>query len=354
MKIVINNDVFRKMSYWVQKAPGEISGLGIIKVEPGGILRVTKTVLLPQKNGPASTDIEPEDVCRAMFQFKDDADGSLRWWWHSHVNMGVFWSGTDTATIKSFGGTGPDSWIVSTVINKKNEWKNSVYVHHGKKMPWGEVEPLFLDDVTTEVETLDNPLHTLWDEEYDSCVKKYVPPVSVYPDYSSNRGNWTNPTMARIGVTTTADSGVSEDMRKAAEAAHYASGRPTGMSKKQWGKIKRAQLERETLKFVQNTKKSKTDDIGCDSYGYTKEDWKLLTEEGFDIDIVDSLLFNKFDSTQILTLADLCATPEYVLSLSYEGKEPEEIIKMIEEEIDSIDEENANYDDTPVADRRRG
>jgi flagellar motor component MotA len=43
-----------------------------------------------------------------------------------------------------------------------------------------------------------------------------------------------------------------------------------------------------------------------------------------------------------------------VLSLSYEGKEPEEIIKMIEEEIDSIDEENANYDDTPVADRRRG
>ena len=43
-----------------------------------------------------------------------------RLWWHSHVDMCVFFSGTDTDNISKFTS---DSYTISLVVNKKSEMK---------------------------------------------------------------------------------------------------------------------------------------------------------------------------------------------------------------------------------------
>lgn len=332
MKLIINNDVFDKMAYWVKKAPGEISGLGIIKTEPGGILRVTNTILLPQKNASASTDIEPEDVCKAMFAFKDEREGSLRWWWHSHANMGVFWSGTDTSTIQAIGGSSPDGWVVSTVINKKHEWKNSIYINSGKKMPWGEVEPLFVDDIPTEVQSLADPREALWDKEYDENVKPFVPTPAYHGGYSHNYP--TSTTTRGAGATNSAvDRSLTPEMIAAAEKALYASGRPNGMTKRQWVEIKKKQAEREAkeqpfLNFNKKTQEMKEDK---DVYGFTQEEWKLLGEEGIDNSSVDILFTWDFSKDQILEIAESGADIEDVLDMVYDRKTNDQIMFAVRE-----------------------
>ncbi|NJK32335.1 MAG: hypothetical protein HC927_07960, partial [Deltaproteobacteria bacterium] len=44
----------------------------------------------------------------------------LRWWWHSHVDMAVRWSGTDHDMFRGYTES-PGSWLLGTVLNKRGE-----------------------------------------------------------------------------------------------------------------------------------------------------------------------------------------------------------------------------------------
>lgn len=170
-KVIIPKQVHQKIMHWVNKSNFEVSGLGKL-VQKDGVCTVLDVMLLPQKNGTTHTDIEAEEVGKAMFQLKD-TEGDLRFWWHSHVDMGVFWSGTDMETIKKIGAGG---WFVSTVFNKKREMKSAFYAVAGYSLPWGSAE-LFLDNLETKVDD-EQPADTqAWDAEYDKNVtnQSYVP-----------------------------------------------------------------------------------------------------------------------------------------------------------------------------------
>jgi hypothetical protein len=143
--VLIDMLTFRKIMYWTYKASEEVSGLGTVTYDSKeGAFRVHSAMLLPQLNGPTSTDIDEKAVQKAMFELRD-APGSMRFWWHSHVNMGTFWSGTDHDTIKQIGDHG---WVLAMVVNKKNELRSAFY---GGKAMMGEF-PLFIDELTTNLE----------------------------------------------------------------------------------------------------------------------------------------------------------------------------------------------------------
>lgn len=176
-RVTIDWDVYQKIMYWVNKAPGEISGLGKVVPKEDGTFRVTSAVLIKQENGAASTEMDGAAISKCMFELKDDP-GHLNFWWHSHVNMEVFWSGTDIDTIREIGQNG---FVVATVFNKKREMKSAVYVKPTDILP-----EVFIDDLPTK------PLHylkpeqvTAWDAEYDlkTVVKTYN-----YTGY--NRDDW--------------------------------------------------------------------------------------------------------------------------------------------------------------------
>lgn len=170
MELVIPKPVYEKIMYWVNKSEYEVSGLGKISTGEDGKMTVLDVMLLPQKNAHTHTDIEAEDVAKAMYTLRN-APGDLRFWWHSHVNMQVFWSGTDKDTIKLCGQGG---WCVATVFNKKYEKRSAFYSVNGVMLPWKR-EELFLDEIKTTIEFPINPNVAAWDQEYELNVtnKRY-------------------------------------------------------------------------------------------------------------------------------------------------------------------------------------
>jgi len=172
MKIVISNYCFTKIMWWVNHTDNEISG-PMKYTYKDGVFTVHDTILVPQVNSATASDIEPSDMAQAMFKLKD-VEGELGHW-HSHVNMGVFVSGTDIDTYKQWAGT--DGYCLALIFNKKKEIKGIFYSARGKVLPWG-VEPLYYDDVKVEIAEPAYNQEEAWKIEYDANVKKKEWPVS--------------------------------------------------------------------------------------------------------------------------------------------------------------------------------
>lgn len=162
IKIEIDDQVYQKVMHWIDKADFEVSGLGMVEYDQeNNVLRVTDAMLLQQKGTGASTELNAGAVAKAMFLTKDKS-GSLRWWWHSHVNFSVFWSDTDQTTLRELGGGG---WFCATVFNKKREMK-SAYCQNAPVR-------LVFDDMPCEIiEYVDQDLINKWDEEFDKNVTR--------------------------------------------------------------------------------------------------------------------------------------------------------------------------------------
>lgn len=173
LEVIYDSLVYFKIMHWVEKAgTNEISGFGKVILKDGK-LRVVDAMLLPQRNGAAHTDIEPEDLGKAEFLLKD-TPGELRLWWHSHVKMGCFWSTTDTDTIKLLGKHG---WILATVFNQKWEKRSALY---------DGINQFFFDDLATRhVMAVPTEMSKPWDEEFEKNVKltHYAHGGGIYEGY---------------------------------------------------------------------------------------------------------------------------------------------------------------------------
>lgn len=173
-KVVINEDVYQKVMYWIKKAPGEVSGMGKVIFDPiKNEFRVVSAYLLKQKNTGSSTEIDATAMGKLMFETRNDP-GELRWWWHSHVNFGTFWSNTDMTTIRELGGQG---WILATVLNKKED----------RLSAFCQAAPcfLFVDKLDTSIDRrLDADLEKSWADEYDNKCEV----VQYVSQYSSSKG----------------------------------------------------------------------------------------------------------------------------------------------------------------------
>src|SRR6185436_12539554 len=160
VKIEIDAMVFHKIMHWINKSEYEVSGLGKVVVDKEkNVIRVIDAILLPQENTSTTTDIDPAAVGKAMFLLKY-TPGELRWWWHSHVNMQAFWSGTDTGTIKELSKAG---WFCATVFNKRNEMRSA----------YSQFSPVhvMVDKLTTKIvqHIADDTLKD-WDKSYEENV----------------------------------------------------------------------------------------------------------------------------------------------------------------------------------------
>lgn len=182
MKIVIPQLVYAKVMHWVDKANGEVSGFGTVKYNAATqSFDVVDAYLLKQEGGASHTDIDAAALAKLMYTTRND-EGDLKWWWHSHVNMDVFWSTTDTTTIKDLGKHG---WAVATVFNKRHETRSAVcYV---TKSDFSELVE-YKDNIPTEVlsPALSEEIIAAWDAEFTENVteNKYTPYGGNYYSYS--------------------------------------------------------------------------------------------------------------------------------------------------------------------------
>lgn len=116
--LYIDPTALRKIQYWSDAADGEVSGLGIVEHEDGRMI-VKEAFILDQECSGADTELDPEAISKLMTSIiKDGKDpGKLKFWWHSHVKMGVFWSGTDDTCAETLS----TEYAFSLVVNKDKE-----------------------------------------------------------------------------------------------------------------------------------------------------------------------------------------------------------------------------------------
>lgn len=188
-KLIIKEEVYDKVMHWVTSSTGEVSGFGKVQVLDNGDFYIAEAYLIEQEVGATHTDIDASSLSKLMYESRE-TPGQLRWWWHSHVNMQVFWSGTDTATINQLGGQG---WITATVFNKKHEYRSAICYQTEVKTPWGTKANLQLDDnVTLEIESTRYTQETIdaWNNELKAKVKtkQYTLPTqsSLLPTLSDD------------------------------------------------------------------------------------------------------------------------------------------------------------------------
>ena len=163
----IDNKVYQKIMHWVDKATGEVSGLGKLTINKNGVIEIKSAYLVNQKNTGSSTDLDANAVSKLVYE-KRNEEGYLNFWWHSHVNMDVFWSGVDLDTIRQLGQEG---FIVATVFNKKREMLSCLYRKSDDIFP-----ETFLDELDTKIiDYIPATEIESWDNEFDAKCKIALP-----------------------------------------------------------------------------------------------------------------------------------------------------------------------------------
>lgn len=122
IEVHIPQVLYDKIMYLVDKSPVEISGLGKCRFHEGKF-EILSIHVPTQVNTATSTDLDAASVASIEMETIKE-EGHLNFWWHSHVNMGAFWSGTDTDTIEEYGRHG---FCLATVFNKRHETKTAYY-----------------------------------------------------------------------------------------------------------------------------------------------------------------------------------------------------------------------------------
>lgn len=179
--LIIPNEVFQKIMWWINKSEHEVSGFGSLEYDQTAkTFTVKDVILLEQEVSSASTELDPVAIGKAMYEMREQPN-ALKWHWHSHVNMGVFWSADDLTLIRDLGKQG---WILATVFNKRKEMKTA-FCGQMKIEGLGDAEMIFLDDLTASViNFIPKDLYEAWDQEYSSKVK-VERPIYQYPNQHS-------------------------------------------------------------------------------------------------------------------------------------------------------------------------
>ncbi len=195
MKVILSYLAHRKMKYYIEEIDYEISGLGTVEKLSNGDLFVPDIYLFEQTVTGTETQLKASDIdkfydtllAQAINVSPEEREkvydniGKIKLWWHSHVNMDTFWSGTDVATQNSLDvDLDVDNWWLSIVGNKagKRKAKLDVYKPHR----------LWLDDIDIVIDENDDLRESIKKEIEEKVTQpvKYAAPVSNF----YNAGGW--------------------------------------------------------------------------------------------------------------------------------------------------------------------
>lgn len=142
----------KRIMYYAKAAEGEVSGLGTIMKDPSGKYIVDEVYLLEQESSGADTELNPEAISKLMTDMmKDNQDPSkLKFWWHSHANMGVFWSGTDDTCAETLS----REFAFSLVVNKSGESLCRLDIYNPIRITFNHIKLVEIVEEDKELQTL--------------------------------------------------------------------------------------------------------------------------------------------------------------------------------------------------------
>lgn len=168
IEVKIAYDAYRKLRIWTDFARGEVSGLGTVEEirDNGGKLTaylITDIDLIKQKSTTVETALDEQAVNEYLYRLvtegKDPA--KIKLWWHSHGNIDVFWSNTDSENIERLANSG---YLISLLTNKAEKLLCRIDVYQPFQIT--------LDQVDVNLNLFEE------DELLDECEKEFRSKVS--------------------------------------------------------------------------------------------------------------------------------------------------------------------------------
>jgi hypothetical protein len=177
MKIVLPYKVKEKMRLYVESLDNEISGFGKVEFnKEEEICTITDIRIFKQKVSAGSSDLEGEDIAQFMTELTKEGESLVGWnlWWHSHNDMTVFWSGTDTGTMEE--NPLDTTFMVSIVTNNNGAFKARIDIYDPIHM--------YIDDVPVSIELpQDNSLQETIEKEVKELVDQTPPATVIYGNH---------------------------------------------------------------------------------------------------------------------------------------------------------------------------
>lgn len=131
--VYITDRARNKLSRMIMMVTTEVSGLGRV-VEIDGRTVITDVFYFDQTNSGGSTVLSQASVGTFLTNWVMDGGDprDIRFWWHSHASMGVYWSGTDEDNIRRLSKDMKDP-LVSIVGNRQGKFKVRTDLNGRKK-----------------------------------------------------------------------------------------------------------------------------------------------------------------------------------------------------------------------------
>jgi len=127
-KIMMDPAAYDRMFAYARAASGEITGFGTVE-ERNGDFFISEVYIMPQVAGGAHVRIDGHDMLDFQRWCREDGSPGriekARFWWHSHVDFGVFRSHTDEGTCDLLQSMMP--YLICTVVNKRGEHRTSFH-----------------------------------------------------------------------------------------------------------------------------------------------------------------------------------------------------------------------------------
>jgi len=192
MKIIIQANAYTKLDKFVHLVDTEISGMAKSKLDKEKNIIITDFMIFNQEVTETNTLIDDESQAKHLNELMKNNEDTNDWniWWHSHCDMGVFWSTTDDKTIEN---TTNQSYLISLVVNKKMEMKARLDIFPKDLSPFkkssyckfdiNEIEYLISKNELTLKQKKEKEIKQLA-KEYD---KKYLDIEKKYEDKNNKK-----------------------------------------------------------------------------------------------------------------------------------------------------------------------
>lgn len=188
--IDIPEEHFEKLMFMCnegRKDRSEVSGYGCVQFD-GKTFTIGEPYMCKHLGNATETETDPAyhgKLMNKMFQehLKAKEDGielhPNKLHWHTHPNMGAFWSATDKNLIRQLGSQG---WMIFLVLNEQREIKGAFYQ---LVEVMGNKHEIFIEDVPVNIlYEIDESKHTAWAAEFKECHEKkqvwYPPTTQTY------------------------------------------------------------------------------------------------------------------------------------------------------------------------------
>ena len=184
-KVVFTPSAWRKMFAYARSVDTEICGFGEVELRKGTYF-IKDTYIFPQIASGGYVKIDNGALLDWMSHCKregrQDRVENSRLWWHSHVNMSCFRSGTDNGTIEDLLTSMP--YVLSCVVNKQFQYELSLHLKDPVRVTFNNMNP-YVDRVDLGV------LERDCDREARKMVKREEPVRRLPEPIEGVRSVWT-------------------------------------------------------------------------------------------------------------------------------------------------------------------